>query len=89
MLPEWRPGRAGRPALPALRPGPDHQPDPGLDAAHPAAGPRLRRRVIEAFRVWLRDQVDLDTLSAELLAVTEATMQPTRASLWLRPGAGT
>jgi hypothetical protein len=40
---------------------------------------------IQAFSDRLRDQVDLDTLSAELLAVVEETMQPTRASLWLRP----
>jgi hypothetical protein len=42
-------------------------------------------RTIEAFSGRLRQQVDLDTLTGELLAVTEETMQPTRASLWLRP----
>jgi hypothetical protein len=42
-------------------------------------------KTIEAFSVRLRDQVDLDTLSAELLAVVDQTVQPTRASLWLRP----
>ena len=36
----------------------------------------------------LRGQVDLDTLTAEVLGVAEQTMQPTRASLWLRPPAG-
>jgi hypothetical protein len=41
-------------------------------------------RTIEAFAVRLRDQVDLDALTAELLAVVEQTVQPTRASLWLR-----
>jgi hypothetical protein len=41
-------------------------------------------RTIQAFSARLRDQVDLDTLTAELLAVTDQTMQPTRASLWLR-----
>jgi hypothetical protein len=42
-------------------------------------------KTIEAYSMRLRDQVDLDTLSAELLAVVDQTMQPTRASLWLRP----
>jgi hypothetical protein len=42
-------------------------------------------RTVEAFSVRLRDQVDLDTLSAELLAVVDQTVQPTRAALWLRP----
>jgi hypothetical protein len=40
---------------------------------------------IEAFSIRLRDQVDLDTLSAELLAAVDQTMQPASASLWLRP----
>jgi len=42
-------------------------------------------RTIRAFSAQLRQQVDLDTLSAELLAVVEQSMQPTAASLWLRP----
>jgi hypothetical protein len=42
-------------------------------------------RTIEAFSARLRDEVDLDTLSGELLTVVDQTMQPTRASLWLRP----
>jgi len=42
-------------------------------------------RIIEAFGTRLRDQVDLDTLTAEVLAVVDQTMQPTQASLWLRP----
>jgi hypothetical protein len=33
----------------------------------------------------LRDELDLDTLATELLAVVDQTMQPTTASLWLRP----
>jgi hypothetical protein len=40
---------------------------------------------VEAFSVRLRDEVDLDALSAELLGVVDQTMQPTKASLWLRP----
>src|SRR5205823_14296968 len=44
-------------------------------------------RIIEAFGHRLRDQVDLDTLTAEVLAVVDQTIQPTTASLWLRPPA--
>jgi hypothetical protein len=41
-------------------------------------------RTIEAFGARLRDQVDLDSLTAELLAAVDQTMQPTKASIWLR-----
>jgi hypothetical protein len=44
-------------------------------------------RTIQAFSAHLREEVDLDTLTGELLAVVEQTMQPTQASLWLRPPA--
>jgi hypothetical protein len=44
-------------------------------------------RTIERFSARLRQQVDLDSLTAELLGVVEQTMQPSRLSLWLRPGA--
>ncbi len=41
-------------------------------------------RTVEGFAARLRDQVDLDALNRELLAVVDQTMQPTRTSLWLR-----
>ncbi len=40
---------------------------------------------VEAFSGLLHQQVDLDTLTAELLTLVDWTMQPTRSSLWLRP----
>jgi hypothetical protein len=42
-------------------------------------------RIIEGFGARLHQQVDLDTLTVELLAVVDQTMQPTQVSLWLRP----
>ncbi|HYT26970.1 MAG TPA: hypothetical protein VEP73_10860, partial [Actinomycetota bacterium] len=42
-------------------------------------------QTIQAFSARLRQQVDLDTLTAELLGVVEQTMQPASVSLWLRP----
>jgi hypothetical protein len=44
-------------------------------------------QTIQAFSARLRQQVDLDSLSAELVGVVEQTMQPASVSLWLRhPG---
>jgi hypothetical protein len=44
-------------------------------------------RTVEAFSTRLRHEVDLDTLSAELVVVVvvNQTVQPTRTWLWLRP----
>jgi hypothetical protein len=42
-------------------------------------------RTIADFSARLRDQVDLGTLTGELLTVVDQTMQPTKASLWLKP----
>jgi MFS family permease len=42
-------------------------------------------KTVETFSTRLRDEIDLDTLSAELLGVVDQTMQPSQAWLWLRP----
>ena len=53
----------------------------------PALQPRRHdaARTIAAFNTRLRDEVDLEALTGELLAVVEETMQPTQTSLWPRP----
>ncbi|HYY78424.1 MAG TPA: hypothetical protein VFD04_04455 [Actinomycetes bacterium] len=43
---------------------------------------------IAAFSARLRRQLDLEALTAELLAVVDQTVEPTTAWLWLRPSAG-
>ncbi len=42
-------------------------------------------QTITRFSARLRQAIDLDALTTELLAVVDQTMQPTRVSLWLRP----
>jgi hypothetical protein len=42
-------------------------------------------QMIEAFGARMRDQVDLNTLTTELLDAVDQTIQPTRASLWIWP----
>ena len=42
-------------------------------------------RTVAGFGGRLRDEVDLDAIATELVAVVERTVQPTQVSLWLRP----
>jgi hypothetical protein len=42
-------------------------------------------RTIAAFSTRLRDEIELDSLRAELLTAVEETMQPSVVALWLRP----
>ena len=41
--------------------------------------------IVAAFTLRLRDAVDLDTVRHELLAAVDGAVQPTHASVWIRP----
>ena len=69
--------RGPRPARRRIQAGAD-RPAPSTRRKDDAA------RTIQAFTTRLREQIDLGTLSTELLAVVDQTMEPTRVSLWLR-----
>jgi len=45
-------------------------------------------RIVEAFGVRLRNEVDLDDISQHLLEAVAETLQPEHASLWMRPSRG-
>ncbi len=40
-------------------------------------------QMVEAFSVRLREEVDLETIRADLLAVVRETLEPSRATLWI------
>ncbi len=42
-------------------------------------------QTLEAFTGRLREQIDLDSLHADLVAVVQSTMQPRHIEVWLRP----
>jgi hypothetical protein len=46
------------------------------------------KRTLEAFSAKLRDETDLESLRLEVLAVVQDTVQPEKASLWLKNPSG-
>ena len=46
-------------------------------------------RTLETFAAHVRDQIDLEELADELVAVVSDTMHPTQVSLWIRDAEGT
>ena len=47
------------------------------------------QRTLEAFALHLRHEVDLDSLTPQLLTAVRDTMEPAQAAVWLRPEPGT
>ncbi|MDQ5874159.1 MAG: hypothetical protein M3526_02115, partial [Actinomycetota bacterium] len=45
------------------------------------------QRTLEAFSTIVRERLDLEDLTGELLATVQEAMQPARISLWVRPPA--
>lgn len=41
------------------------------------------RKAVEAFGVTMRQEVDIDSFSQQLLTVAQQTMEPAHLSLWL------
>lgn len=42
-------------------------------------------KVMERFASTVRDETDLDALTAELVRVIQETMEPEQVTVWLRP----
>jgi hypothetical protein len=43
---------------------------------------------LASFGARLRDQVDIETVRGDVLAVVRGTVQPTHAAVWIRPSEG-
>ena len=70
-----------------MQPGSGGQCQGGIAAGRGSArqpSPYDAAKLIEAFSYRLRDEVHLDSLTAELLALVDQTVEPRQVSLWLR-----
>ena len=45
-------------------------------------------KIIAAFGVTLRDELELDRLTAQIVDVVDVALQPVEAHLWLKPPPG-
>jgi len=42
-------------------------------------------QILSAFNTCTREQIDIDALATEMIAVVTDTLQPSHAMLWVRP----
>ncbi|MGH3428333.1 MAG: hypothetical protein ACRDQZ_12330, partial [Mycobacteriales bacterium] len=42
-------------------------------------------QILKAFNARMREQIDIDALATEMIAVVTDTLQPSHAALWVRP----
>ena len=61
------------------------QPAGGSSRPSTGASTGAATTTIEAFSGRLRDQVEIETVSGEVLEIVRQTLQPVHATIWLKP----